>query len=76
MAIEWIEYDVCGSCLIAAANDDYTGMDDDEEREVRAGLAALGEVVADGEELGFSWQDCECCGGLAGDRFRLLARVN
>lgn len=73
MNAEHIEYAVCGSCLIAAANDDYTGMDDNEERSVRAGLERLGWVIADGEELGFSWRRCECCDALPGERYRLLA---
>ncbi|WP_454735408.1 hypothetical protein [Cupriavidus necator] len=71
----WLEYSVCGNCLIAVANDDYSGMDDDEERAVKAGLDSIGEAVADGADLGFKWYECECCGAKAGDRYRLLARV-
>lgn len=69
-------YSVCGNCLIALANDDYSGMADSEARATQQGLNHLyaqhTHVVADGAELGFSWRDCECCAGLAGSRFRLI----
>ena len=30
------------------------------------------DIVFDGEDLGFSWRECECCGSrLGGDRHRL-----
>jgi hypothetical protein len=62
---------VCGDCLIAIANDDYTGMDDETEARVKDGIAAVkGYWVAGNEEHGFSWQPCECCKShLAGDRY-------
>lgn len=68
---------VCGDCIVAIANDDYTGMDDATERRVRAGIRCIelrtgGQLVLGGEELGFSWRECECCGALAGDRYRAL----
>lgn len=29
------------------------------------------DLMYDGEELGFSWQECECCGSvLGGNRFK------
>lgn len=72
MAIEFIEYEVCDNCFIAAANDDYSGMTDEEERDVRARLLNLGDVIPDGEDLGFLWQRFECCDALPGDRKKLL----
>ena len=70
------EYAVCGNCLIALANDDYSGMDDNEEKATRDGLSALHQeykmVVPDYAEYGFSHHACECCGALAGDRYRVL----
>lgn len=75
----WFEYEVCGNCLIALANDDYTGMENDEEHATRLGLFRLEAryemVVPDGGELGFSHQDCECCDAKAGDRFRVLCKA-
>jgi hypothetical protein len=61
---------VCDSCACAIANDDYSGMDDAEESSVRAGLARLNQrgYAVLGDEYGFTWRACECCGGLAGNR--------
>lgn len=71
------ELAVCGDCLIAEANGDYSGMGDGLAKTVEAALDSLHEeyqqVIVDGAEYGFSYSNCECCGGLAGDRFRLIA---
>lgn len=75
----YLDYSVCSNCLIAVANADYSGMDDEEEYDVKAGLESLeehGPAIADGAELGFRWADCECCGAKAGDRYRLLASLS
>jgi hypothetical protein len=79
--IDVIEYDSCGDCLIAIANDDYTGMDDTTEVQVKAGIEAQltsaakwhnkAWFAADGEDLGFSSYRCEICNALAGDRYRV-----
>jgi hypothetical protein len=70
------EYSVCGNCLVALANDDYSGMDDDEAKATADGLATLhgnySQVISDGAEYGFSHYRCECCDGLAGDRYRVI----
>lgn len=70
------EYKVCSDCLIALANDDYSGMDDAQETVTRAGLNELQSmyrsVIPDGAEYGFCNSACECCGGLPGDRFRVI----
>lgn len=61
---------VCDDCAVAIANDDYSGMNDETQAAVRAGMAILnkrGWLVV-GEEQGFSWMRCQCCGGLAGNR--------
>jgi hypothetical protein len=63
---------VCGDCLIAIANDDYSGMDDETEARVRAGIEHLstkGYITLGGDELGFQHSRCECCGALPGDRY-------
>ena len=58
----------CDDCVQAIANDDYTGMDDQREAEVRAGIDRIGQYLTVGDEEGFSWQGCDVCGGLAGNR--------
>ena len=58
----------CDDCVQAIANDDYTGMDDAREQEVRAGLERIGEYLIVGDEYGFSWRRCDVCDGLAGNR--------
>lgn len=62
---------VCTDCMIAAVNDDYEGMSDAREHEVRAGLERVGWLGYI-EDQGFSWRPCGCCGSrLAGDRFKM-----
>jgi hypothetical protein len=69
---------LCVDCTIAANNDDYTGMDDEQEKATRAGLAKLGphdvcnfdSETEDGLEQ-FSSVPCAACGStLAGYRAR------
>lgn len=71
------EFAVCSDCMMAEANGDYSGMEDDRAEEVEASLARLHreypQVIEDGAEYGFMNAYCECCGALPGDRFRLLA---
>lgn len=67
--MEYIELGgACGNCVIAIANDDYSGMSDAEETETRAGLERIGQYLVVGDETGFSWRACVVCHGLAGDR--------
>ena len=77
---------LCGDCLFAAANDDYTGLAyhycgleaEEREKSIRAGLAKLGPCLVpdfDSESgngiLEFSRRGCDCCGsGLAGELHR------
>lgn len=64
---------VCADCLILIANGDETGIDERDLKRVRSGVRALSMdgnyPVSNGEEFGFNWRACECCQGLAGDRF-------
>jgi len=66
---------VCGVCLVAIANNDYTGVTDAEEKAIKEGISRLSmsntQVVADGESLGFCRYNCMCCDALAGERFRV-----
>ena len=70
MALEYVELTggCCSDCASAIANDDYTGMDDAQENATRAGIEELNQWLVVGDELGFTWQPCAVCGGLAGDR--------
>jgi hypothetical protein len=71
------EYEVCETCLQVLANGDAGGSASaSEESTSQFGLTRLahqyGIVDPDGAEFGFSWQDCECCGAIAGNRFRVI----
>ncbi len=62
---------VCTDCMIAAVNDDYTGMGDGKEALVRDGLERIG-WMSYVEDVGFSFAPCACCGEkLAGDRYKM-----
>lgn len=71
------EFAVCEDCLIAIANDDYSGMSEDQEKATREGIEYLtkeyGYLIPDGAEYGFSHRRCECCDGLPGDRYRVIS---
>lgn len=70
--------EVCSDCLMWAANADDSGAGDDWSPErYSAGLEALGAVdlIAQGEEEGFSHQACPICGALPGDRFSATLEV-
>lgn len=74
------DFMVCTDCLMAIANDDYSGLDyhyseaEATERmaEIQAGMAAAGGNICCGEadrDEEFSSRDCDCCGSsLAGSR--------
>jgi len=74
---------VCGDCLQAIVNDDYTGLDyhytaEEVEQRIKAiqdGIKAVkGHIVCGDEEPEtFSIRPCECCGcGLAGERYQCV----
>ena len=68
-------FEFCDTCIVALENDDYSGMDDEQEKATRIGLAHVGQsfdLFYDGAEFGFSTSRCDCCEGLAGDRFRVF----
>lgn len=59
----------CEYCSIAIANDDYTGMDDETELRIRAGIWNHGPNLIVGEDQGFCRQGCDICGdGLGGNK--------
>ena len=74
-----IVYKVCDDCIMAIANDDYSGLDyhyDEEEanermERIQQGMKGLGSntVCMDDEPDEFSVISCDCCGDhLAGRR--------
>ena len=58
----------CDDCVIAIANDDYSGMDETQAAATRTGLQEIGRMLIVAEEQGFSHRPCVVCGGLAGNR--------
>lgn len=73
------ELHLCSDCMIAAVNDDYSGMEDDRAAEVEAGIEAMGWATPDFDsETGegyeeFTWRWCDCCNSrLAGSRHRFV----
>lgn len=75
------DYWVCPYCIIAIANDDYSGMDEEQENATREGITRLCEkdkayLVVESHEKAhrdFSHHDCDCCGGLAGERYGVMS---
>jgi hypothetical protein len=57
---------VCADCLMAIANDDYSGMSDKQEQLTRAGLARSGQHLIAGDDLGFRRSLCYVCGQFEG----------
>lgn len=75
------ELAICSDCMIWLANGDDSGMSPEQssatlqgERDLISGIYGA-HIVVDGEELGFSTTRCDCCNGLAGDRFRAAVLV-
>ncbi len=77
-------FQVCGFCVQAIVNDDYSGLDyyfKTEEAEARMDLIHKGmdqwgpdtQIVLPAEPSEeFAWTPCECCGDTAGgDRTRM-----
>lgn len=69
---------ICGDCVQAIANGDYTELDyyyspegaESREKKIRAGIAAMGGYPVVGDEYGFTWRGCDCCGSdLGGDKW-------
>lgn len=61
----------CDDCYIAIANDDYSGISDERKNVVARAIwsyHAFDKHLIVGDDLGFSWQWCDICDGLAGNR--------
>lgn len=70
------EIQVCGDCLIVIANNDWTGIRDEDVSRIKRGIKNLNghAYVGDSEkDRGFSWRGCECCNnGLGGERYHVV----
>ena len=66
---------ICGDCVMAHANGDFTGMDEATEVRVKDGMDRTGPLYVVSDENGvvdshFSWSACDGCGDrLGGDRY-------
>lgn len=59
----------CIDCVMAIANDDYSGMSDVRASLVREGIERIGRHIVVAEEYGFTWRGCDVCGvNVAGDK--------
>jgi len=52
----------CDDCIIAIANDDYTGMTDARADEVRAAISNVGGWLIAGDETNTDFFSCDVCG--------------
>jgi hypothetical protein len=67
--MEFEELSVCNDCIELVANGELP-TDTDQETEQVLIDGTIG-VMYDGEELGFSYEPCQCCNRkLGGDRFK------
>ena len=66
-------YYLCTDCMIAAVNDDYSGIPEENYKAVKSGIESLppNTIILSGEggEVGFRHTPCDCCGGPAGNRY-------
>lgn len=82
------DYMVCAECMMAIANDDFSGLDyyyspdDAAERmaEIKQGMAEAGGYIVvgnSGQDEEFSRRTCDCCGDyLAGTRHHCTVLSN
>ena len=76
----WYEWAVCNDCLNYIAYDELPPYND--EVQDNAFITAHEQTfkdytppVADGAEYGFRHDNCEVCGALPGDRYRVMAQA-
>jgi len=73
----WMDYSACRDCCLYIANDELPpDMSVEEAENISSNCDALFNPVVDDVEYGFCWQECEICGALPSDRYRVLAREN
>ena len=65
---------ICHDCVIAAVNDDYSGLSEARFEAVRAGILRCGWIVVKDHMPDESTDPCDCCGlGDGLDAHRYLA---
>jgi hypothetical protein len=66
---------ICVDCAMAHANADFSGMDNETEVRVKAGMERTGYLsVNSADTTDFSWSHCDGCGShLGGARFGATA---
>jgi hypothetical protein len=71
----WTDYAACRDCCLYIANADLSALDDKGAAHIENMCNALsGYAVVTSITLGFQYDDCEICGALAGDRYRVLVK--
>jgi len=72
----WHDYAACQDCLCYIANDDLPPDNTAEQDQhlIESVRKLEGYVVADGADLGFVDDNCEICGALPGQRYRVLVQ--
>jgi len=75
---DMLKISVCMDCIMLLANGEVCdGNGDDIADTVAAQIQGIWEdvrLIPGGDDLGFSWQDCQGCGTrLGGDRFEAFA---
>ena len=71
----WTDYCACTNCVMYIANADLSALDDDEAAHVADSVDRLsGYATATSITYGFQHDNCEICGALSGDRYRVLVK--
>lgn len=71
----WTEYAACTHCVVYIANADLSALDDTEAAHIENMCNALpGYATATSITYGFRHANCEICGALAGNRYRVLVK--
>ena len=69
----WMDYAACQDCCMYIANADLSALDDAEAAHVADSVDRLpGHAVLTSITHGFQHDNCEICGALPGDRYRVL----
>jgi hypothetical protein len=67
--MEYIEIDdICDDCVMAIANDDYSGISEEQELAIRDSLARIGKWLIVGDDRGFEHTLCAVCRAYPGNR--------
>lgn len=71
----WTEYAACTHCVMYIVNADLSALDDTEAAHIENMCNALpGYATATSITYGFQHDNCEICGALPSDRYRVLVK--